>query len=94
MEAWCTSGLATAKAVNHWLHSAKAWVHSQDSEDKEAIGQILSPSTSVFPCQYHSLNDTDNTVKQQTMLIQNISNHLPVDMTYHPRRLESSPTLL
>jgi hypothetical protein len=67
MEVQCTSGLAMAKAVNHWLHSAEAWVHSQASVDKEAIGQIFSPSTSVFPCQYHSLNDNDTILSNNTL---------------------------
>jgi len=67
MEAWCTSGLATAKAVTHWLHSAETWVHSQASVDKEAIGQIFSPSTSVLPCQYHSLNNSDTVLSNNTL---------------------------
>jgi hypothetical protein len=95
MEAWCTSGLAMAKAVNQWLHSAEAWVHSQASVDKEAIGQIFSPSTLGFPCQYHSLNDTDTVLSNNTPCPSKIqATILPADMTYHPRRLELSPTFL
>jgi hypothetical protein len=48
-----------AQAVSRRPLTAAAWVRAQVNPvgfvvDKVAVGQVFSPSSSLFPCQYHS----------------------------------------
>jgi hypothetical protein len=52
-------GRAMAQAVNHRPLIAEAWVRARDNRYRMCGGQGgtgtgFSPSSSVFPCQYHS----------------------------------------
>jgi hypothetical protein len=52
-------GCAIAQAVSRRLLTSKAWAHSQGSPcgisgGQSGTGTGFSPSSSVFPCQYHS----------------------------------------
>jgi hypothetical protein len=64
-------GRAMAQAVSRRPLTAAAWVRAQVNPvgfvvDKVALGQGLSPSSSVFPCQYHStVNSTFPKIKKK-----------------------------
>jgi hypothetical protein len=55
----CLSGRAMAQAVSHRLFTAEAWVRAWVNPcwicgGQNGTGTGFSPSSSIFPCQYHS----------------------------------------
>jgi len=52
-------GCATGQVASHWLLNREAWVQSQASpcricDWQSGNGARFTPSTSIFPCEYHS----------------------------------------
>jgi hypothetical protein len=62
---WLVAGLSPRRSG-----FAPGSIHVGFVVDKVALGQVFSPSSSVFPCQYHS------TVALQTHIIWRIRNML------------------
>jgi hypothetical protein len=57
---WCNWGRVMAQALSHRPLTAEAWIRSWVGPygifgGQSGTGTRLSPSTSVFPCQFHSI---------------------------------------